>query len=130
MTEDLMEMETEKKIRVFHVDDDPDSRRLMSILLRLEPDIEEVGSRGDATGLIDDLARVQPDVLVMDLTMRGKDPIEAIREIKEVHPGLRVVVLSGQADPRVLDSARAAGAAQCVLKASDIQATLSAIRGD
>jgi DNA-binding NarL/FixJ family response regulator len=125
-------LETKKnsqRIRVFHVDDNPDACRLMSWLLRLEPDLEEAGHRTEASGLLTELERTRPDVLVIDLTMRGEDPIEAIRAVRKALPGLRIVVLSGTSDPARLQLAREAGAAECVLKSPEIDQTLSAIRG-
>src|SRR5262245_41270009 len=117
------------KLRVFHVDDDAGARKLMSILIELEPDLEEAGCARDVGGLLQALEQARPDVLVMDLTMNGKDPIDAIRTAKDAHPELRVVVLSGQCDPRVLARARSAGAETCLPKAAGVDETIAAIRG-
>ena len=120
---------SKRRIRVLHVDDNADARALLSILLSLEEDLEEVGSHGDAEGLEDLVRATAPDVLVIDLTMPGADPIEAIRRVRALFPALRIVVMSGSIDPRLLERARQAGATELALKASDISQTLAVIRG-
>jgi len=117
-----------RKIRVFHIDDDPDACRLMSYVLESEADLEEAGSRTDVAGLSGDLARNRADVLLIDLTLGREDAIEAIREVRRVHPEVRIVVLSGCSDPRILKNARDAGAEECVLKSPRIERMLEAIR--
>jgi NarL family two-component system response regulator LiaR len=100
----------------------------MSLLLSIEADMEEVGSRPDVDDLLDDLDRTRADVLVIDLMLRGMESIEAIRAVRFAHPEMRIVVLSGCSDPSVLQRACDAGATECVLKSPDIDTTLEAIR--
>ena len=121
-------LETAKKIRVFLVDDEPDASSLMRLILDSESDMETAGSRTKVAGLLDELAQHPTDVLLIDLTLSGEDAIEAIREVKCARPDIRIVVLSGCLDPIVLRRAREAGAAVCVAKALEIDATLQAIR--
>lgn len=123
-----MQTNEARRIRVFHVDDDPDACRLMTWLLRFEPDMEEAGYRTNAAGLPAELERTRADVLLIDLTMHGEDPIDAIREVRQTLPQVRIVVLSGSSDPDRLRLAREAGAAKCVLKSPEIDSTLNAIR--
>jgi len=124
----LRTLETGKKIRVFLVDDEPDACSLMRFILEWESDMETAGSRTRVAGLLDDLAQHPTDVLLIDLTLRGEDAIEAIRAVRLARPEIRIVVLSGCMDPKVLRCAREAGAAECVAKSFEIDATLQAIR--
>jgi DNA-binding NarL/FixJ family response regulator len=119
-----------KRIRVLHVDDNADARTLLSFLLKTEADLEEVGCRSDTEGLEEVIRETAPDVLLIDLTMHGRDPIEAIQGVREAYPALRIVVLSGSRNPALLERARKAGASQLALKAADLTETLAAIRGD
>jgi len=112
-----------------HIDDNPDARALLSILLEQEEDLEEVGSQNSAEGLDKVIQETSPDVLLIDLTMQGKDPVEAIQETRAAFPALRIVVLSASRDPRLLDRARRAGASQITLKGLGFTETLEAIRG-
>lgn len=120
---------TQKKIRVFHVDDNGDARTLLSTVLRFERDLEEAGSSADTHDLVGKLARAEPDVLVIDLLMEGSDTLAAIREARAARPDLRIVVLTGLSDPDHLERARAAGATECALKGIGLDGTLAAIRG-
>ena len=121
-------LETAKKIRVFLVDDERDSCSLLASILEAESDMELAGVRTTVAGLLDELASARSDVLLIDLTLRGEDSIEAIREVKLARPEIRIVVLSGCMDAKVLERAREAGAAVCVTKSFEIDATLKAIR--
>jgi two-component system response regulator DesR len=118
-----------KKIRVLHVDDNDDARTLLSVLLSQEDDLEEVGSHQNADGLRQLIQETDPDVLLIDLTMPGKDPIEAIQEARTAFPDLRIVAVSGSVDPRLLARAREAGVSQLARKTCDIGETLEVIRG-
>lgn len=118
-----------KRIRVLHVDDNDDARGLLSLFLRRERDLEEVGARDRADDLERDVLECAPDVLVIDLVMHGRDPVEAIRGVRAAFPALRIVVLSGSSDPALLERARFAGASQVALKSIDLYETLDAIRG-
>ena len=118
-----------KQLRVLHIDDNREARELLSLILGYEEDLEEVGSHHDAEGLVELVRKTAPDVLLIDLTMDGKDPIEAIQELREAFPDLRIVVFSGSSDPEMLERARAAGASQIERKGIDVPSTLKAIRG-
>lgn len=120
---------SDTRIRVLHVDDNADARALLSMLLKHAQDLAEVGCRSDAEGLEEVVRETAPDVLLIDLTMEGRDPIEAIKEVRAAFPALRIVVLSGSMDPRLLERARQAGASQLALKATDVLALLDVIRG-
>jgi len=118
-----------KKIRVLHVDDNDDARTLLSLLISQEEDLEEVGSHHNADGLQKLIRETVPDVLLIDLTMPGKDPIEAIHEVRTAFPDLRIVAVSGSVDPRLLARAQQAGVSQLARKTCDIGETLEVIRG-
>jgi DNA-binding NarL/FixJ family response regulator len=118
-----------KRLRVLHVDDNREARELLSLILSYERDLEDVGSHHEAAGLVKLVRERSPDVLLIDLTMSGRDPIDAIRELRAEFPRLRIVVLSGSSDPKVLDRARAAGASEIARKGIDVSDTLKAIRG-
>jgi len=125
----LPELGGRRHLRVLHVDDDADARELMGFILGYEEDLEEVGSHHEAEGLERLVRETAPDVLLIDLTMEGKDPIDAIRELRAAFPALRIVVLSGSSEPEELERARAAGASDIARKGIDIPSTLRAIRG-
>jgi two-component system response regulator DesR len=116
------------KIRILQVDDNRDATVLMQHLLKRESDLEIVGTRYDADGLEDEIRRTSPDVLLVDLIMPGRDPIEAIKDVHASFPQLRILVLSGMQDPKLLAQTRAAGASGQILKSWSIHEMLDTIR--
>ena len=77
----------------------------MRIVLRavLEEDGEfvVVGEAGDGEEAVTEVGRLQPDVIVLDLSMPVLDGLEAIPRIEEVAPDARIVVFSGYAAERM-----------------------------
>src|SRR4051812_48531832 len=103
-------------IRVLVVDDHTVVRRGLEQLLEREDDIEVVGSVGDGAEAIDAAAMVQPDVVLMDLSMPGLDGVSATRALLAERPETRVVVLTSFAEKqKILDSLEA-GAIGYLLK--------------
>jgi DNA-binding NarL/FixJ family response regulator len=97
-----------------------DDHRLFAEALRaiLSADdrIEVVGlaaSGDDAVSQADDL---DPDVVLMDISMPGLDGVEATRRILDVHPNARVLMVTGSDAQEDVDAARGAGAAGYVTK--------------
>jgi DNA-binding NarL/FixJ family response regulator len=119
---------TTRRTRVFHVDDNVDAREMLGVLLRGEQDIEEVGRGFSAEGLVEEVRRTAPDVLVMDLKMPGKDPFLVMTALHAEFPLLKILVLTGCSDSDARERALAAGASGYIVKASDIYKTLDAIR--
>ena len=115
-------------IRVVLVDDHPVFRDGLAGLLATADDIEIAGVGGDGAAAVDLTARLHPDVLVVDLHMPVLGGIGAIREVVAAHPRTRVLVLTmDDADTLVVDAVRA-GARGYLLKDSDPDAVLQAVR--
>jgi DNA-binding NarL/FixJ family response regulator len=104
-------------LRVVIADDDARVRRDFRSLLELEPDIEVVGLAPDGAVAIDLAARLQPDVVVMDVRMPAMDGIAATKRLREGNPPhSRVLVITTfDVDEYVLGAARA-GASGFLLK--------------
>jgi NarL family two-component system response regulator LiaR len=109
-------------IRVLIADDHAILRKGIRALLSTEPDIEVVGEAGDGLETVSEAARLQPDVILMDLVMPRMDGIEATRRITAEQPGApgtpRVLVLTSfAADDKVFPAIKA-GALGYILKDS------------
>jgi DNA-binding NarL/FixJ family response regulator len=115
-------------IRVLFVDDDRRVRECWSRLLEAQSDIELVGTLDQADRLVEVVQRVEPDVVVLDLTMPGLDPIEAARRLTESDAGARVIFYSGHDDPSLMDAAYDAGAWGFVDKLAAPDAIIEVIR--
>jgi DNA-binding NarL/FixJ family response regulator len=115
-------------IRVLVCDDVEAFRALMRYTLQEDPGIEVVGEAADGIAAIGAAERLQPDVVLLDLTMPVLDGIDAISAVLERAPGTRVVALSGWGAERMADAAIEQGAVAYVEKTDDVQAIRAAVR--
>ena len=120
--------ESTDKIRVVLAEDHHVVRTAVAALLSKEPDIEVVGEVADGKSLIATVARIQPDILVMDAQMPNHKPVEATRALHETHPDLGIVVLSAYDLPEYVVGLLKAGADGYVLKDDPSDMLLRAIR--
>lgn len=115
-------------IRVLVVDDHFLVRRGICALLATEPDIEVVGEADDGVAAVAAAARLQPDVILMDLVLPYLDGIGAIQQIRASGSAPRILVLTTfDADDQVFAALRA-GALGYILKNSGPTELLQAIR--
>ncbi len=116
------------KARVLLVDDHVVVRQGLKALFADEADIEVIGEASNGREALEFLAQLEPDVVLMDISMPGLNGIEATRQIQQRHPGVKVVVLSMHANEEYVFQVLQAGASGYVLKQSDSMEVLSAIR--
>ena len=83
-----------RSIRVLLVDDHVLVREGIRSLLKLYEDIEVVGEAGDGKEAIQKTRELEPDIVVMDISMPSMGGIEATRQIIKESPAARIVVLS------------------------------------
>lgn len=115
-------------IRVLVVDDQALFREGVVTLLSAHADVEVVGEAEDGRQALEMVARLRPAVVLMDLRMPVLDGVAATREIVQLHPGSRVIVLTTfDDDDEVFDALRA-GAAGYLLKDVSSEKLAEAIR--
>ncbi len=115
-------------IRVLVCDDVEAFRALMRFTLQEDPEIEVVGEAPDGMAAIKAAERLQPDVVLLDLTMPILDGIDALPTLLERAPGARVVALSGWGAERMAEAAIEQGAVAYVEKTDDVEAIRAAVR--
>jgi DNA-binding NarL/FixJ family response regulator len=117
-------------ISVLVVDDAPDVASMLAAMLSLEPDIRVVGTLANAAALLETVERLRPNVVLLDLTMPGKDPLVALRELKASPLGgaTRVVAYTGHDGPETEAAVKAAGAWGLVSKAAEPSSLAEAVR--
>jgi len=103
-------------IRILLVDDHEIVRIGLRALLSHFPHFEVVAEAASAQEAIEQALHHQPDIVVMDIRLPGKNGVEATREIVERQPQTKVIMLTSHADDEVLLDAIAAGASGYVLK--------------
>lgn len=84
----------------------------------IEPEFEIVGIVGDGRSLVDAAARLQPDVIVTDISMPQLNGFEAIKQIKASNKDVRLIFLTMHADVAYARIALEAGALGYILKHS------------
>lgn len=105
-----------KRTRVLLADDHVLVAEGIAALLREE--YELVGRASDGRELVESARRLQPELVVTDISMPVLNGIDALRELKRVAPDTRVVVVTMHADPQLAAEAVRAGAMGYVLKHS------------
>jgi len=113
---------------VLLVDDHPLVRAGLTTLIATTDDLDVVGEASGGEQAVILAGTLEPDVVLMDLSMPGMDGVEATRRILEAQPQIHVVVLTSFADQRRVSEALAAGAVGYLLKDSDGRDVLGAIR--
>jgi DNA-binding NarL/FixJ family response regulator len=103
-------------IRVLLVDDQPLVREGLQRILHPEEGFEIAGECGDGGEVADAVARLHPDLVVMDVRMKDVDGVEATRRLRTRPEAPPVLVLTTFDDDEVLSGALRAGAAGFVLK--------------
>ncbi|MGA8850315.1 MAG: response regulator transcription factor [Aeromicrobium sp.] len=103
-------------IRVLVVDDQPLIREGLRKIFEVSSDLDVVGEAADGRGAVAQARRLRPDVVVMDVRMPVLNGIEATRQVVELSPAPRVLVLTTfQLDEYVFGALRA-GASGFLLK--------------
>jgi DNA-binding NarL/FixJ family response regulator len=109
-----------------------DDHRLMLSALRLalenEPEIEIVGEATDGSAVLPLVARVQPDLVLLDVKMPRMDGLACLEHLRNRHPEVRTAILSAVDDPEVVRAAFRHGAAAFILKRIDPADLAAAIR--
>jgi DNA-binding NarL/FixJ family response regulator len=114
-------------VRVLVVDDHPAFRKALASALRLVGDIEVAGEASGGEDACIGAKELQPDVVLMDLSMPDISGIEAMQRIHSSTPDLPVVILTAHADEGVERAARGAGASGFVAKGRGLQDILLAL---
>jgi len=97
-------------------------------ILKEENDIEVLAEADGYFQLIECLKKVFPDVIVMDISMPGKNGLEIVKELKQDHPEIKTLILSMHPEERFSVRAIKAGALGYVSKESAADELVRAIR--
>lgn len=117
-----------KKIRVLLADDHTVVRRGFAMILSQQPDMEVIGQAQNGRDAVELTIQLQPDVVVMDVTMPELNGIEGTRRINEKCPRTRVLALSMHRDAVYVREILRAGARGYLIKDADDDAFVEAVR--
>jgi two-component system, NarL family, response regulator len=114
--------------RVLVVDDHSLLRTGVANIINLEADLEVVAEAANGREAIEAFVAHRPDVVLMDLRMPEMEGVQAIREIREIDPQARVIVLTTYDADEDIARALQAGAKAYILKDIDADALVACIR--
>jgi len=116
------------RISVLIAEDHTIVREGLSMMLKLEPDIEVVGEARDGREAVGMVAGLRPDVVLMDIAMPGLNGLEATRQLAKLQPGSRIIILSAHCDDAYVKSAVDSSAAGFLHKQDSTHEVCRAIR--
>ncbi len=117
------------KIRVLLADDHSLFREGLRIILDAQPDFEVVGEAGDGLEVVVKAQELEPDLIVMDVTMPGCDGVEATQQIMAQFPDMTIVMLTIRDEDEKLFEAIKSGARGFLLKSIRSRELVSLLRG-
>ena len=117
-----------KKIKVLICDDHATVRAGLRLILEREEEFQVVGEAENAEQGITEATRLQPNLVIMDISMPGMNGMEAITDIRAAAPETKVLVLTVHDDQAYFFRALEAGAAGYVLKGASVSELLAALR--
>src|SRR5262245_60348178 len=117
-----------KRIRLVIVDDHQVVRLGLRTLLERYDDFEVTGEAGTMASAVEETARLQPDVVLMDVRLPDGNGFEACRQIRRTQQDTRVLFLTSFADEEVVLQSIDAGGDGYLLKEIDDESLIRAIR--
>lgn len=115
-------------IRIMLVDDVKSWRLSVSSMLRVEPSFEVVFEASDGLKAVQAAEKLQPAVVLLDIGLPGLNGIEAGGWIHRVAPSAKIVFVTMERDPDIVEAARKLGAWGYVLKSNAARELVAAIQ--
>jgi DNA-binding NarL/FixJ family response regulator len=119
---------TSSKIRVFLVDDHPIVRRGFQLLLGMEPDLTVCGEADSGPAALQKILTTKPDVAIVDLSLKGGNGLELIKQLRAHGLKLKLLVFSMRDEGLYAERALRAGADGYVTKEEGTEQAVKAIR--
>src|ERR1044072_4573750 len=117
-----------EKISVLIAEDHETVREGLKLILSAQSDMEVVGDAGDGRGAIELAHRLNPDVVLMDISMPSMNGLKAAEKLKACCPESHVLALTRHKDDAYLQQMLSAEASGYVLKQSSPSELIHAIR--
>jgi len=118
----------EKKTQVLIVDDHPVVRDGLTTIINHEQDLNVCGEADDAYQALKAVIELEPDIIIVDISLKNSDGIELTKSIKARHSKLPVIVLSVHDESVYAERALLAGAKAYLMKDAVSENIVNAIR--
>jgi two-component system, NarL family, response regulator DegU len=117
-----------RKIKILIVDDHPVLREGIKTVLELKGEFEIVGEADSGFKACELVARLNPDIVLMDIKMEKMDGIKASRNIKLLFPSTKILLLTIHDEANIILEALKIGVEGYILKMSEMDKVISAIK--
>lgn len=115
-------------IRILIVDDHPVVRHGLRSLLSGHPDIEVIGEATNSAEVLPFLAKHEPEVMLLDIIMKGQSGIDIARRVRHSHPNVKIIILTTYDDESYVHQALGAGVHGFLLKSASHESLPDSIR--
>src|SRR5260370_3738094 len=116
-----------RPVRVVLADDHPMIRRGLRLILEDSDEVDVVAEAGNGQELLDLVDQMDPDVVVVDVCMPKLDGLEAVRRIRDRHPGIKSLVFTVHDEEAYVHRAVLAGASGYLLKTASAEELIKGI---
>jgi DNA-binding NarL/FixJ family response regulator len=120
--------QSRKPWRIFMVEDHPAFREGLVQIISGEKDLSVCGEAGDADHALQAIARLKPDLVLVDITLPGKSGLELIKELRSRNSKVRILVVSMHDEALYADRVLRAGGDGYIMKQEDPEEIVHAIR--
>lgn len=121
-------MSESERIKILVVDDNTDLAMALHLSLEDHPTVDSIGWVDTSDRIVETVQSKRPQVVLLDLTMPGVDPLDALRQIRTLGTEVKVIAFSGYDDSETIAHARAAGADGFLRKSVDPVAIVDAVQ--
>jgi DNA-binding NarL/FixJ family response regulator len=115
-------------IQVLLADDHQTVREGLKMIVNRESDMEVIGEAADGHQVLERAKTLNPDVIIMDISMPGLNGLNATRKLKEAKPEIQIIALTRHNESGYVHELLKAGASGYVLKQSSSEELIRAIR--
>ncbi len=114
--------------QIFIVDDHPMMREGLAQLISRENDLRVCGEAEDAETALAAIEKLRPDLVLVDITLAGRNGLELIKDIQAIHPGQLILVISMHDESLYAERVLRAGASGYIMKQQGGKQMMKAIR--
>jgi DNA-binding NarL/FixJ family response regulator len=125
---DLVDATPVMTMTIAIVDDDAAVRRSLTGMLQRSPGIKCVGTYASAEAAIEEVPRLAPQILLMDINLPGMDGVACVRQLARLAPHIQIIMLTVHDDTSAIFNSLAAGASGYLLKPVRAADLIAAVR--
>jgi DNA-binding NarL/FixJ family response regulator len=115
-------------LTIYIADDHSLIREGIKNLIKHESDMKVIGETGNPLDIIDDVMKLKPDLIILDLSMPGRSGLDVLKDIKTLLPESKILVMTMMPEDQFAKRTLKAGASGYITKDSAVDEIINAIR--